>query len=161
SSRHRPGVPHPELLSTRHPDRGPARPRRRPSAPLAESDANAMSASTLHAIAADTVFDGVTRHAHAAVLIEGAQIAGIVSSRDGPAGTSVHTLPDGIWLAPGFVDLQVNGGGDVLFNNEPTPDAIRRIAAAHRRFGTTGLLPTLITDTAQKTEAAIAATEEA
>ena len=50
-------------------------------------------------------------------------------------------------LIPGFVDIQVNGGGGVLFNQQPTLDGIKAIAAAHLRFGTTSLLPTLITDT--------------
>jgi N-acetylglucosamine-6-phosphate deacetylase len=120
-----------------------------------------MSASMLQAIAADTVFDGVTRHQHAAVLIEGTQIVAVVPRQDVPAAVPVHDMRDGLWLAPGFVDLQVNGGGDVLFNNEPTVEAILRIAAAHRKFGTTSLLPTLITDVAEKTEAAIAAIEAA
>ncbi|KRG78332.1 N-acetylglucosamine 6-phosphate deacetylase [Stenotrophomonas ginsengisoli] len=52
----------------------------------------------------------------------------------------------GGWLLPGFIDAQVNGGGGVLFNNAPTVEGIAAIAAAHRRFGTTGLLPTLISD---------------
>ena len=50
------------------------------------------------------------------------------------------------YLVPGFVDLQVNGGGGVLFNEEPTVEGILKIAAAHRRFGTTSFLPTVITD---------------
>ncbi len=62
----------------------------------------------------------------------------------------VRAMPPGAWLAPGFIDVQVNGGGDVLFNDNPTPEGIAAIAAAHRRFGTTGLLPTLISDTAGK-----------
>ncbi len=53
-------------------------------------------------------------------------------------------------LAPGFIDVQVNGGGGVLFNDEPTVEGIAAIAAAHRRYGTTGLLPTLITDTRER-----------
>ena len=53
--------------------------------------------------------------------------------------------PD-ILVAPGFIDVQVNGGGGVLFNDQPTPEGIAAIAAAHRRFGTTGMLPTLISD---------------
>ena len=48
-------------------------------------------------------------------------------------------LPREAWLAPGFIDTQVNGGGDVLFNDDPTPHGIAAIAAAHRRFGTTAL----------------------
>jgi N-acetylglucosamine-6-phosphate deacetylase len=53
---------------------------------------------------------------------------------------------DGDRLLPGFIDIQVNGGGGVLFNDSPTPQAIAAIGAAHRRFGTTGFLPTLISD---------------
>lgn len=49
-------------------------------------------------------------------------------------------------LAPGFIDCQVNGGGGVMFNDQPTPDSIAKIIEAHRTFGTTGLLPTLISD---------------
>jgi len=56
-------------------------------------------------------------------------------------------LPPGSLLAPGLVDIQVNGGGGILFNDDPTPAAARAIAAAHRRLGTTSILPTLITDT--------------
>ena len=68
-----------------------------------------------------------------------------------PASTRVavalprHDL-GGHLLLPGFVDTQVNGGGGVLFNAEPSVDAIRAIGHAHRRFGTTGFLPTLISD---------------
>jgi N-acetylglucosamine-6-phosphate deacetylase len=67
----------------------------------------------------------------------------------------VRTLPEGAWLAPGFIDVQVNGGGDVLFNDDPTPDGIARIISAHRRFGTTSLVPTLISDTPAKMRAAL------
>ena len=64
-------------------------------------------------------------------------------------------------IAPGFVDLQVNGGGGVMLNDDPSVEAIEKICAAHRPFGTTSLLPTLITDTREKTKAAIAAGIEA
>jgi N-acetylglucosamine-6-phosphate deacetylase len=64
-------------------------------------------------------------------------------------------------LTPGFLDLQVNGGGDVLLNNDQSPAALRTIAAAHRHFGTVGILPTIITDApevlARTVEAIIAA----
>jgi N-acetylglucosamine-6-phosphate deacetylase len=99
-----------------------------------------------HAIAADTVFDGGAVHHVHAVVVEGAEIVALLPRRDLPAALPVRDLPDGTWLAPGFIDVQVNGGGDVLFNDAPTPEAIGAIAAAHRRFGTTGLLPTLISD---------------
>lgn len=60
-------------------------------------------------------------------------------------------------LSPGYVDLQVNGGDGILLNDDPSPEAIARIAAAHRSLGATSILPTLITDTAAKTRAAIEA----
>lgn len=52
----------------------------------------------------------------------------------------------GHYLVPGFIDVQVNGGGGVLFNDDPSVHGVRTIAEAHRKFGTTGLLPTLISD---------------
>jgi len=64
-------------------------------------------------------------------------------------------------LLPGFIDIQVNGGGGVMFNDAPSVDGIRAIAAAHRSYGTTGLLPTLITDDLDKVATAIAAVDEA
>jgi N-acetylglucosamine-6-phosphate deacetylase len=71
----------------------------------------------------------------------------------------VRDLPEHVWLAPGFIDIQVNGGGDVLFNDAPTPDTIRTIIAAHRPFGTTALMPTLISDSPAKMKAAFAAVD--
>ena len=89
-----------------------------------------------------------------AVLVEGRDIAAIVPRGQVPKSIPVLDLPEGAWLAPGFIDIQVNGGGDVLFNDAPTPKAIRAIAAAHRKFGTTSLLPTLISDSPEKMAAA-------
>jgi N-acetylglucosamine-6-phosphate deacetylase len=106
-----------------------------------------MSAPDLHAIAADRVFDGTATRRDTAVVIEGTRIAQVLARHELAASISVHELPPGSWLAPGFIDLQVNGGGDLLFNAEPTPQGIAAIVAAHRTFGTTSLLPTLITDT--------------
>ena len=60
-------------------------------------------------------------------------------------------------LVPGFIDLQVNGGGGVLLNDAPTPESMAAISRAHRRFGTTACLPTLITDTVANAKVAIAA----
>jgi N-acetylglucosamine-6-phosphate deacetylase len=114
--------------------------------------------SAQQAIAADHVFDGTIVHRNAAVVIDGMQIAGVVPRTDLPSTMAVRVF-DGAWLAPGFIDIQVNGGGDVLFNDSPTPEGIATILAAHRRFGTTGLLPTLISDTPQTMRAALAAVD--
>jgi N-acetylglucosamine-6-phosphate deacetylase len=113
-----------------------------------------------HAIAASCVFDGAVAHRNAAVIISGERIEGLAQRAELPADLPVHEMPDGVWLAPGFIDLQVNGGGDVLFNDAPTSQTIRQIAAAHRRFGTTALLPTLISDSPAKMKAAVAAVDE-
>jgi len=114
-----------------------------------------------HAIAASHVFDGLAVHRDCAVLVDGSRIAALVPRRDVPAGVPVAALPEGLWLAPGFIDTQVNGGGGVLFNDTPTPDAIATIVRAHRKFGTTALLPTLITDVPETTAKAIRAVDEA
>lgn len=74
-------------------------------------------------------------------------------------GTDIDLAGD--ILFPGFVDLQVNGGGGILFNADPSVATLRRIAEAHRALGVTAFLPTLITDTPETTRAAIAATAEA
>jgi N-acetylglucosamine-6-phosphate deacetylase len=112
-----------------------------------------------HAVVAERVFDGTAVVHKAAVIIEGPRILAVVPRDDVPANMPRHVLPEGACLAPGFIDVQVNGGGDVLFNDNPTPEGIRAIAAAHRRFGTTALLPTLITDTPETMASAIAAVE--
>lgn len=113
------------------------------------------------AIAADHVFDGDKLHPEAAVLVEDATIRAILPQTDLGSSFQVHRLPDGSWLAPGFIDVQVNGGGDILFNDDPSPEGIATIAAAHRRFGTTALLPTLITDSIEKMEQAFVAVQAA
>jgi N-acetylglucosamine-6-phosphate deacetylase len=106
------------------------------------------------AVAADAVFDGTSVREHCAVMVEDARVTALVRRSAVPDGLPVENAPDGAWLAPGFIDVQVNGGGDVLFNDQPTSESIAAILAAHRRFGTTSMLPTLITDTEEKMRAA-------
>lgn len=89
------------------------------------------------------VFDGAEFHTDAAVLVDDGRIQGLVGEHAIP-DTAERIDCDGGWLVPGFVDVQVNGGGGALFNAAPTVETLRRMAAAHRRFGTTGMLPTLI-----------------
>jgi N-acetylglucosamine-6-phosphate deacetylase len=113
----------------------------------------------VHAVAARRVFDGISIHTDSAVLIEGDTITALVPRSGLSAVIPCVDLPNQAWLAPGFIDIQVNGGGDVLFNDAPTPNAIRAIAAAHRKFGTTSLLPTLISDRPEKMAAALQAAE--
>jgi N-acetylglucosamine-6-phosphate deacetylase len=118
-----------------------------------------MSQPSRYAIAADTVFDGAVTHKNATVVVESGRIVAVVSRSDLPGDLPVEALPEVAWLAPGFIDIQVNGGGDVLFNDAPTPETIAAMVAAHRKFGTTSLLPTFITDSEEKMRAAHAAVE--
>jgi N-acetylglucosamine-6-phosphate deacetylase len=111
-------------------------------------------------ILAPVIFDGAAEHTESALKIEAGRIAAIVPQSSLPASASVQRFDSGM-IAPGFVDLQVNGGGGVMLNDDPSMEAIEHICAAHRPFGTTSLLPTLITDTREKTKAAIAAGIEA
>jgi len=93
----------------------------------------------------------------ATVVIEGDRIAKVRPAVSGETGLD---LGGGV-LLPGFIDTQVNGGGGALFNDSPTVAAIAEIGAAHRRFGTTGFLPTLISDDLAAVATAIAAVDEA
>lgn len=90
----------------------------------------------------DAVFDGHSLHPGLAVRVTGDGLAADpVAPREGDL---VWRLPG--CLGPGFIDLQVNGGGGVLFNNSPDPAGLRAIGRAHRSTGTAALLATLITD---------------
>jgi N-acetylglucosamine-6-phosphate deacetylase len=112
--------------------------------------------TALTAITGARIFDGDLWHENSALLISDGRIAAVAPRRDIP--TEARLVPmDGLSLVPGFVDLQVNGGGGVLLNESPDVEGIRTICAAHARFGTTALLPTLITDSVAVTTAAIEA----
>jgi N-acetylglucosamine-6-phosphate deacetylase len=114
-----------------------------------------------HAVLAQRVFDGRRWHDDAAVLIEDGRIRSLAAWGEVPEGWPQRRLPHRALLAPGFIDLQVNGGGGILLNDDPTAQVMRAIARAHRRYGTTACLPTLITDSRQQTQAAIAAARKA
>ena len=111
------------------------------------------------ALAGARIFDGAHLVDGRAILIEGKRIKGVVPAADIPSGAAVRKVAG--LIAPGFIDTQVNGGGGVLFNAERTASGIAAIGAAHRRFGTTGYLPTLITDTREHMAEAIEAARAA
>ena len=112
------------------------------------------------AIRGATIFDGKAWHEGSALLIRDGSVDSMVAADAIPAGLRVVEAEGGL-LAPGFVDVQVNGGGGVMFNDRPDAETIRTICRAHAPFGTTALLPTLITDTPEITAQAIAAGAEA
>lgn len=94
------------------------------------------------------LFDGDRRQPRCAVVIEDGAIASISAAAEAPADADETIDLDGLLLAPGLIDLQVNGGGGVLFNDAPSAESLQQIIAAHRAFGTTACLPTLISDDA-------------
>lgn len=104
--------------------------------------------------------DGGLVEGHA-VLVEGERILEVVPQGDARVRAARRHDLGGALLLPGFVDVQVNGGGGVLFNDAPTVEAIAAIGAAHRRFGTAAFLPTLISDERDVIERGMRAADEA
>ncbi|WP_078084511.1 N-acetylglucosamine-6-phosphate deacetylase [Microbulbifer mangrovi] len=92
------------------------------------------------AFIAQQLFDGEQLRSDVALAIEGGKVIALGGE---PTADAVYL--EGL-LAPGLIDVQVNGGGGALFNNDTTVNALGKMSAAHARFGTTGFMPTLITD---------------
>ncbi len=96
-----------------------------------------------------------------ALLVEGAHIEDVVPESDPRVSRATRIDLNRRLLLPGFIDTQVNGGGGVLFNDSPEVAGVRTIGVAHSRFGTTGFLPTLISDDLETLGKAIRAVDEA
>lgn len=98
----------------------------------------------MYALVNCDIFTGKEFVCDKALLIEGKKIHGFLPEEK--VETSIEKINlNGNTVAPGFIDVQVNGGGDTLFNDEPTVDAIKRIFDGHKKYGTTDFLPTFIT----------------
>ncbi|MCM5558376.1 N-acetylglucosamine-6-phosphate deacetylase [Pleomorphomonas sp. JP5] len=108
--------------------------------------------SALH-IRGIRLFDGDAWHDDAEIAVEAGRF---IATDNLPAGAEVIDA-GGLLAVPGFIDLQVNGGGGINFNDDPSVATIKRICTAHAHFGTTALLPTLITDRREARTEAIAA----
>lgn len=106
------------------------------------------------------IHDGKILHKGRCLVVDGAGHVSLSKPEDLPEGCPKEDLGGG-FITPGFVDLQVNGGGGVMFNDDQSLNALRIIAEAHARTGTAAILPTLITDTPKRTSAAIDAVEQA
>jgi N-acetylglucosamine-6-phosphate deacetylase len=106
------------------------------------------------------IFTGERWLENRTLLIEGDRIVKVVPTPDAPKGFEPIDLK-GTCLIPGLIDTQVNGGGGVLFNDSPTVESLRTIGEAHRQYGTTGFLPTLISDDLSVVERAISAVHKA
>ena len=107
-----------------------------------------------------SIHDGVDLYDDHALVIYSDGSRGLIARPNVPDDCPAEILPGGI-IAPGYVDLQVNGGGGVMFNDDQSVDALRTIAQAHASIGTAAFLPTLITDTPDRTKAAIQAVKQA
>lgn len=105
-------------------------------------------------VSAPRIFDGLRWHEGRALLIENGRIAALLPPEDLPSGIAHTHIDDGM-IVPGFVDLQVNGAGGVLFNEDRTVAGLEQLCAANFQFGTTALLPTLVTDTRDVTREAL------
>ncbi len=101
------------------------------------------------------IFDGADWHDRMALVVADGVVEGLIAA-DSPTD-AIRVPAEGAMIVPGFVDLQVNGGGGALLNDTATVDAIRTICSAFARFGTTACLPTIVTDTVAVNEATIAA----
>lgn len=111
-----------------------------------------------------SVFDGQQVLSDVAVVVSGGKVEAVLLNDElASCGQQFDQKIDlqGRLLAPGLIDLQVNGGGGVMLNDAPSVDSLRTMGAAHRRFGTTGFLPTLITTDFEVMERAIAAVNQA
>lgn len=105
------------------------------------------------------IFDGV-RLGPGSLLVESGKVRSVLPADARLPDVETVDLAGGL-LAPGFVDLQVNGGGGLMFNDAPEVATLRVMAEAHARLGSLTILPTLITDTPEATRAAVAAVAQA
>lgn len=101
--------------------------------------------AAVKAIVGARIFDGSGWIDGDAFLVAGGSVHSLLAPEDVPSDVE-RVDAAGMLVVPGFIDLQVNGGGGVLLNNQPDLEGIRTICETHARFGTTALLPTLITD---------------
>ncbi|MTV49786.1 N-acetylglucosamine-6-phosphate deacetylase [Heliobacillus mobilis] len=106
-----------------------------------------------------TVYTGEEVLPDAAIIIRGSKIETIVSASKIPHNIPSYDLT-GLIVAPGFIDIQVNGGGGYLFNNNLSLQVVKKIAEAHRRYGTTNMFVTLLTTSFEKMSKAVDVMEE-
>lgn len=104
------------------------------------------------------LFDGTKMHKNVHLQVDHGQIIALLPASTSPLNAD-QTL-EGLVCA-GFIDTQVNGGGGVLFNHAPTIDSLQKMIVGHAQYGTTSMLPTLITDSHETMLRAADAVQEA
>ena len=107
-----------------------------------------------------TIFDGFKRHLNAALIIKNSKVVEIIPEEKVDPKTEQIVLTGGL-LTPGYVDLQVNGGGGVLFNDNPSLEKLKIICEAHAKLGSTSIMPTLISDSPEVKKRAISTITDA
>jgi N-acetylglucosamine-6-phosphate deacetylase len=112
------------------------------------------------AFIADAIFSGEAWHEQAALIVRDGRVDRMIP-RDAVPDNTERVEAEGGFLAAGFIDLQLNGAAGVMLGDDPGIEEIELICSTHARCGTTGILPTLITDTPEKTAAVVAAGVEA
>ena len=113
-----------------------------------------------YALCGATVFDGEHFLTDHCVIVENGYIADVLNTSRLPGHIACQQLEGGI-LAPGFIDIQVNGGGDVMLNNAPDKETVHTMTTAHHGSGTTSMLPTIISDTTSNQQACVSAVQAA
>ena len=103
-----------------------------------------------------TIFDGFKRHLNSALIINNNKVVEIIAEEKIDPETEQIVLAGGL-ITPGFVDLQVNGGGGILFNDNPSLENLKTICEAHAKLGSTSIMPTLISDSPELNKQAISA----
>jgi N-acetylglucosamine-6-phosphate deacetylase len=119
-----------------------------------------LDRGTAFAISAPSIFDGAQFLSHHCVIVQHGTVVQLLPTSQCPTTLEILALPEGV-LAPGLIDLQVNGGGDVMFNNSPCEETLTIMLDAHRATGTTSLMPTLISDTGAMQRQSVAAVRAA
>lgn len=104
----------------------------------------------------DRLFDGDDFKQSQRITVKNDKVIAVVAGKAQPTDIHLKGL-----VVPGFIDVQVNGGGGVLFNTQPDIEALGCIARAHQKYGTTTMLPTLITDSYTQMQQAAAAMADA
>ena len=100
------------------------------------------------------VFDGDELRDGLGILVDNETIAAVLPANQTPKQAKSVVLSGGI-LAPGFIDVQVNGGGGIMVIDDPSIPGIQKVVAAHRKFGTTNMMPTIMSDTKERMSHAV------
>jgi N-acetylglucosamine-6-phosphate deacetylase len=101
-------------------------------------------APVVRAISAKYIFDGTNLHTNKVVLMANNLILNLVESNNLPQDIQVEHFANCV-ISPGLIDLQLNGCGGVLFNDDISLATLETMHQTNLKYATMGFLPTLIT----------------